>query len=272
MLEQRILTAGILGSIVIAIITTGSQFLFSLLMGLFVLVGAWEWARLSGTDNKLYRTGYAMLTAGLLYILTVLSDKTSAHGVYIIGTLWWCLASVMVIFYQCGRPVIPKNNILNNLIGFCVLIPATLCLIYLYSSNDGPLLVLLLFLLIWVIDSSAYFIGGRWGRKKLANRLSPGKSQEGFIASLLAAGITALVYVISGLIPVSNITWLIILFIITAGFSVIGDLFESMYKRNANLKDSSQLLPGHGGVLDRIDSLTAAAPVYALGLWLLEAR
>jgi phosphatidate cytidylyltransferase len=82
----------------------------------------------------------------------------------------------------------------------------------------------------------------------------------------------ALVYTEYGLIAVTNTTCLVILFIMTAGFSVIGDLFESMYKRNVNLKDSSQLLPGHGGVLDRIDSLTAAVPVYALGLWLLETR
>ena len=272
MLKQRILTAVILGSIVIAIINTGSQVLFSLLMGLFVLVGAWEWAGLSGPDKQLYRIGYAMLTAGLSYLLFLILDKTSSHGIYIMGTLWWCLASIMVFFYQCGRPAIPENNILKYLFGFCVLIPATLGLIYLYGAEGGLLLVLLLFILIWVIDSSAYFVGRCWGKKKLANRVSPGKSWEGFIASLFAAGIMALVYVKSGLISVTNTTYLIILFIITAGFSVIGDLFESMYKRNANLKDSSQLLPGHGGVLDRIDTLTAAVPVYALGLWLLEAK
>ncbi len=272
MLKQRILTAVILGSIVIAIIATGPQLLFSLLMGVFVLVGAWEWAGLSGPDNQLYRTAYAMLTAGLSSLLFFITDQSFSHGIYIIGTLWWCLAFIMVIFYQYGRPAIPKNNILKYLSGFCVLIPATLGLIYLYGADGGPLLVLLLFILIWVIDSSAYFIGRRWGKRKLADRVSPGKSWEGFIASLLAAGIMALVYVESGLISVTNTTCLIILFIMTAGFSVIGDLFESMYKRNANLKDSSQLLPGHGGVLDRIDSLTAAVPVYALGLWLLEAR
>jgi phosphatidate cytidylyltransferase len=178
----------------------------------------------------------------------------------------------MVALYQCGRPAIPKTNTLKYLFGFFVLIPATLSLINLYGTDSGPLLVLLLFFLIWVIDSAAYFVGSCWGKKKLAYRVSPGKSWEGFLASLLAAGIMALVYVESGLITVTNTLYLIVLFIITAGFSVIGDLFESMYKRNANLKDSSQLLPGHGGVLDRIDSLTAAVPIYALVIWLLEVR
>jgi phosphatidate cytidylyltransferase len=272
MLKQRILTAVILGSVVISIITTGSLPLFSMLMGLFVVVGAWEWAGLSGSDNQLYRTGYAMLTAGLFYFLFFIMDNSYSHGIYIIGTLWWCLASVMVALYQCGRPAIPKTNTLKYLFGFFVLIPATLSLINLYGTDSGPLLVLLLFFLIWVIDSAAYFVGSCWGKKKLAYRVSPGKSWEGFLASLLAAGIMALVYVESGLITVTNTLYLIVLFIITAGFSVIGDLFESMYKRNANLKDSSQLLPGHGGVLDRIDSLTAAVPIYALVIWLLEVR
>jgi phosphatidate cytidylyltransferase len=272
MLKQRIPTAVILGSIVIAIITTGSQLLFSILMGLFVLVGAWEWAGLSGAENQLYRSGYAVLTVGLAFLMFFITDISYSHGIYIIGTLWWCLASVMVVLYQYGKPAIPKYNFLKYLFGFFVLIPSTLGLVYLFGSNRGPLLVMLLFVLIWVIDSSAFLIGRCWGKKKLAYRVSPGKSWEGFIASLLAAGFMALVYTEYGLIAVTNTTCLVILFIMTAGFSVIGDLFESMYKRNVNLKDSSQLLPGHGGVLDRIDSLTAAVPVYALGLWLLETR
>jgi len=272
MLKQRLLTALVLGSVFIAIIITGSQLLFSLLLGLFVMLAAWEWAGLSGAVNQFYRMGYVILTIALLCLIFFITDESLSHGVYIFGTLWWCLASVMVFFYQIGRPVIPKNNLLKHLFGIFVLVPPSLGLIYLYGSVNGPQLVLLLFILIWTVDSAAYFCGRKWGKRKLADRISPGKSQEGLLASLIAAAIMALVYIESGLISVTNITGLLILFIITAGFSAIGDLFESMYKRNANLKDSSQLLPGHGGVLDRIDSLTAAAPVYALGLWLLEAR
>lgn len=272
MLKQRLLTALILGSIFIAIIITGSQLYFALLLGLFVMLAAWEWAGLSGADNQLYKVVYAILFIVLFWSILIFADKSTGYAVYIFGTIWWCLASVMVVLYQFGRPAIPKNNLVKLLTGFFVLIPPSLGLIFLYGSANGPQLVLLLFVLIWTVDSAAYFCGRKWGNRKLANRVSPGKSQEGFAASLIAAGFLALVYAWSGLISVTNITGLVFLFIITAGFSAIGDLFESMYKRNANVKDSSQLLPGHGGVLDRIDSLTAAAPVYALGLWLLEAR
>jgi len=273
MLKQRILTAVILGSIVIAIITTGSQLLFSLLMGLFVLVGAWEWAGLSGPDKQLYRIGYAMLTAGLSYLLFLILDKTSSHGIYIMGTLWWCLASIMVFFYQCGRPAIPENNILKYLFGFCVLIPATLGLIYLYGAEGGLLLVLLLFILIWVIDSSAYFVGRCWGKKKLANRVSPGKSWEGVWGGM--AGVIALAFTWrwadaawASTVP-SFYThvgrqggWLLLIAaIFMAAMSVVGDLFESLVKRSAGVKDSSGLLPGHGGVLDRVDALLPTLPL-----------
>lgn len=270
MLKQRLLTALILGSIFVAIIITGSQLYFALLLVLLVMLAAWEWAGLSGLVTQLQKVVYALLVAvfaGSIFFIT-----NNSLNINIFGTLWWCFASVMVILYQCGRPAIPNNNLLKLLTGFFVLIPPSLGLIFLYGSANGPQLVLLLFVLIWTVDSAAYFCGRKLGNRKLANRVSPGKSQEGFVASLIAAGILALVYAWSGLISVTNITGLVFLFIITAGFSAIGDLFESMYKRNANLKDSSRLLPGHGGVLDRIDSLTAAAPVYALGLWLLEAR
>jgi phosphatidate cytidylyltransferase len=270
MLKQRLLTALVLGSIFIAIIITGSQLLFAILLVLFVMLAAWEWAGLSGVVTQSHRVVYAILTAVITGLIFFVTDNSLI--VNISGTLWWCLASVMVILYQYGRPAIPRNNYLKYLIGFFVLIPPSLGLIFLYGSTNGPQLVLLLFVLIWTVDSTAYFCGRKWGKRKLANRVSPGKSQEGFFASLVAAGILALIYAEFALISVMNTTGLVILFIITAGFSAIGDLFESMYKRNANLKDSSRLLPGHGGVLDRIDSLTAAAPVYALGLWLLEAR
>lgn len=272
MLRQRLLTALVLGPVFIAVILTGSQLLFSLLLGLFIMLAAWEWAGLSGAAHQLSRAGYALLMAALLCVFYLMAETLHRSVVPVVGTLWWCLAAVMVVLYQYGRPAIPGNKLLKHLSGIFVLIPSSLALVFLYGTATGPQLVLLLFVLIWTVDSAAYFCGRKWGKRKLADRVSPGKSREGLLASLVAAGILALIYVESGLISVTNSTGLVILFIMTAGFSVIGDLFESMYKRNANVKDSGQLLPGHGGVLDRIDSLTSAAPVYALGLWLLEAR
>jgi len=135
--------------------------------------------------------------------------------------------------------------------------------------EDGPLLVLFIMVLIWVADTGAYFSGRRFGRVKLAPHISPGKTREGVYGALLGAVLCGLL--LYQLRPQTGALALLILFcLLLALVSVVGDLFESLLKRQAGLKDSGQLLPGHGGMLDRIDSLTAAAPVYLLGLLLLR--
>jgi phosphatidate cytidylyltransferase len=129
----------------------------------------------------------------------------------------------------------------------------------------GPGYVLFLFLLIWVADIGAYFAGRRWGRRKLALAISPGKTWEGAVG----AGAAALAFALAGAAALglgSRWPGFVAICMVTVGFSIAGDLFESMMKRQRGLKDSGSLLPGHGGVLDRVDSLTAAAPVFLLGL------
>ena len=272
MLKQRILTALILGVILVSIIFSGSEMLFALLMAFTVLFAAWEWAGLCNIQHGPSRILYAAIVTGLVILFYFALYPPWTESVYTFGTVWWSIAVIMVIYFQNGRKAIPENRFLQYLMGCCVLLPAALSLIYLYESDNGQYSVLMFFILIWIVDSSAYFVGRQWGKKRLADQVSPGKSWEGFFGSLLAAGLLAVIYTyIKGITGVGSL-WLIILFVITAGFSVIGDLFESMFKRHVNLKDSSQLLPGHGGVLDRIDSLTAAAPVFMLGLWILEGR
>jgi len=155
-------------------------------------------------------------------------------------------------------------------IGLFVLLPASLSLISQYNSAADPYYILLLFVLIWVVDSTAYFVGRKWGKQRLAERISPGKTREGFVSSMIVAVVPPFIFISLRSIIGIEVFFLIFLCLITAGFSVVGDLFESMMKREANRKDSSQLLPGHGGLLDRIDSLTAAAPVFVLGLWMIE--
>ena len=271
MLKQRVLTAVVLGGLTIAIVSFGSKLLYSGLLGLFVFIAAWEWARFCN-GQPIMRIFYAALVTGCLFLLFVYFPSTWKTGIYLFWAIWWCLAGIMVISYQSGGQPVPENRVLKYLIGCCVLLPATLCLLYLYDSDGGPELVLLFFVLIWVVDSAAFFIGSRFGRARLAERVSPGKSWEGFIGSLVAAAILAFLYAGFGIVAGLNVVELVLVLTVTAGFSVIGDLFESMFKRHVNLKDSGRLLPGHGGMLDRIDSLTAAAPVYMLGLWLLETR
>ncbi|MCB1760121.1 MAG: phosphatidate cytidylyltransferase, partial [Gammaproteobacteria bacterium] len=149
--------------------------------------------------------------------------------------------------------------------------PAWISLLILHARyQDGPYLLLFLMILIWVADSCAYFAGRRWGRVKLAPLISPGKTREGVYGAMVGAAICGVL--LHQLRPQTGPLYLlVVLSVLVALISVIGDLFESVMKRQAGLKDSGALLPGHGGMLDRIDSLTAAAPLFLLGMLLLEA-
>ena len=272
MLKQRILTALVLGAILITIILAGSKELFVLFIIIAVFLSAREWAVLCNIHSKLPRLLYSIILTGLMVFLYLAIDSSWMENIPIFGSIWWCFAAVMVFYFQQGKQTIPTNIFLKCMIGACVLIPASLSLIYLFEPENTRYFVLLFFILIWIIDSSAYFIGSRWGKKRLANRVSPGKSLEGFLGSLFAAALFAGIFSFMKGITGIEILWFFVLFIVTAGFSVIGDLFESMFKRHVNMKDSGKLLPGHGGILDRIDSLTAAAPIFVLGLRILEGK
>jgi phosphatidate cytidylyltransferase len=153
--------------------------------------------------------------------------------------------------------------------GLLVLIPAWAGLVWIHQLSRGPYLVLFLLVLIWIADSGAYFAGRRWGRRKLAPLVSPGKTREGaygaLAGGLLWGGVLAALYGVS--VPQQGC--LVLLCLLTVVASIVGDLYESLSKRERGVKDSGSLLPGHGGILDRIDSLTAAAPVFALGLHLI---
>lgn len=164
------------------------------------------------------------------------------------------------------------------MIGGVILIPAWLSLILIHSSTSqtspvntsGISLIIFLFLLIWLADSAAYFSGRKFGSKKLANNVSPGKSWEGVYGALSMSLIFGASYAIYADMQFIAAVYFILLVLLTASFSILGDLVESMFKRMAGIKDSSNILPGHGGVLDRIDSLTSAAPVFFAGLWAME--
>ena len=170
--------------------------------------------------------------------------------------------------YSVGTKLFRSSRLFLTVAGYLVLIPAWLSIVLLLQ-HAGPAYVLLLMLLVWGADIGAYFSGRRFGRNKLAPRVSPGKTWEGLIGALLVSIIISLVAF--EFLEISSIlhTNLLILCLVMVLISILGDLVESMFKRMADVKDSGGLLPGHGGVLDRIDSLTAAAPVFTLGLYLL---
>jgi len=270
-LSQRIVTAAVLVALLLGGLLAGDQKLWALLLGGFVSIAAWEWSCLAGCRQVTSRVVYTLLITLVLPCLYIFASPWTA-GVVLFGTVWWCVAAIMVFYYQAGGQPVPASRPACYLLGCFVLIPAWAGLVGLYPLAQGPALLLLFFIMIFLVDSTAFFAGRRWGKRKLASRVSPGKTWEGFVAGVLVSLVPALVYVLYEDVPAPAGVGLVLLCVASAIFSVIGDLFMSVMKRHANVKDSSRILPGHGGVLDRIDSITASAPLFTSGLWILEGK
>ncbi|WP_298450368.1 phosphatidate cytidylyltransferase [uncultured Marinobacter sp.] len=266
MLKTRIITALILAPIAIGGIFFLPPMGFALFMAAIITLGAWEWANMSGFEQQPLRIGYAAVIAAILYGLF----DVSAVPVLWLALLWWVVCFLLVRNYPAGsgwwgsRPV-------RALMGVLVLVPAWVGLNHLraagfqFGNTDNNLLVILyVFCVVWVADIGAYFAGRAFGKAKLAPRVSPGKSWAGVYGGLVAVAVLALVASALASASLVDTMMLVAATLVTGLVSVLGDLLESMLKRFRGIKDSSALLPGHGGILDRIDSLTAAAPVFAL--------
>lgn len=269
-LRQRVLTAVVLVPAAVAAILWLPNLGFALATGAVVLAGGWEWSRLAGWTDSVTRVAYLL---GLVVVLLAAALLLQAGGLNVLlalGAAWWLLALGLVVRYQrTGRGLTPSPG-LRALAGDLILVPAWAALVALHGQEArGPAWVLFLVALVWLADIGAFFVGRRWGRRKLAVRVSPGKSWEGVAGGVLAALAGAAAAVVLAGEPLHQVPILFVLVVVTVAASVLGDLTESLFKREAGLKDSGGLLPGHGGVLDRIDSLLAAAPVFVLGLlWL----
>ncbi len=207
-----------------------------------------------------------------IFIVPLVDSDIDLFNALTLGILWgsfvwWMMATLLIVFYSYGYESFLNNRALRGFMGFFVLMPFWAMINTMRLTNPYQLLFLLV--LIWGADSAAYFVGRKWGRHKLAFRISPGKSWEGLAGAILFSIPIALIY--SWTVEFSfSWLWIVIISWVTVIFSVIGDLFESMLKRKANVKDSGQIIPGHGGLLDRIDSLTAAVPVFGFCGWLLR--
>lgn len=270
MLRQRVITAAILVPLVVAGILWLPTFLFALLLGAIVLMGAREAASLCGVRNDLLTVGYMLLTILGMWGLERYFDARSGEPLQLLMGLVW---SVLTLGLLTRRK--PLSSVEGLRPGMLLLVWVILCLawfsvIVLHArSTSGPELVLFLFVLIWVADSGAYFAGRAFGRHKLTPMVSPGKTWEGVLGALLGAALCGVVLVQLQLTALAYVP-AVMLAIVVSLVSVGGDLYESLLKRQAQVKDSGTLLPGHGGALDRIDSLLAAAPVFVVGLALLE--
>ncbi|MCE0461499.1 MULTISPECIES: phosphatidate cytidylyltransferase [Pseudomonas] len=265
MLKQRIITA-----LILLPIALGGFFLlegagFALFIGLVVTLGAWEWARLAGFAAQSARMTYAAAVAAMLFVMYVVPGI--APWVLGASVLWWATATFLVLTYP--RTTHHWANAATKLtIGLLILLPAWQGLIWIKQGPLGNWQIMAVMVLVWGADVGAYFSGKAFGKRKLAPKVSPGKSWEGVYGGLaLSLVITTVVGVVrewtAGQLLIGLFGAALIVFV-----SVVGDLTESMFKRQSGIKDSSNLLPGHGGVLDRIDSLTAAIPIFAVLLWM----
>ena len=268
MLRQRILTALAIIVPVFLLIVFAPTWLFGLFVLAVIGLGAWEWAQLGGFRSSTACLGYvvsAMVLFGALLLVWLTVGWSSWHwAILVLAVLWWLFVFVGLAWYRQGLSARASGRLLLQVAGMLTLVPAGLALTWLHAI--APLLVLYLVLLVGAADTGAYFAGRQFGRSKLAPEISPGKTREGLFGALfLVIPVGLLGAWLFGLVAMDALVFGL-LSIVVALVSVAGDLQESVLKREAGAKDSGTLLPGHGGVLDRIDSLTAAAPVFLFGL------
>ena len=265
MLKQRVITGLIVGGVFIGALFLLPMNVFLIFTGMVFLAGAWEWSLISGLKNPVLRVIYLAAFTLIMVSLGWLSEWGASAGVMqtllIVAVSWWAFSVIWVQGYPSSR-ILWAYPPVKMIMGFLTIAPAWLATLFLLNQPHGALLVLSVVLLVAGADVGAYFAGKQFGRTKLAAQVSPGKSWEGVCGGLLLSilvGVT--IQVSTGLF-----TWtlLLVLIIPTVFFSVVGDLVESMVKRDSGVKDSGSILPGHGGVLDRIDGLVAAAPTFAL--------
>ena len=259
MLKTRFITAVtsliILGVVLFVLPSAAAKSVIAL----FVIAGAWEWSGFlelsAGIARYFFVALVGALMAAVVFVVPAWSDL-----ILQIACVWWGMAFVWTFFFPTPIPLA-----LRWLAGALVLVPLFIALLFLYSIS--PQMLLFALLIVWVADMGAYFAGKKFGRVKLAPSISPGKTWEGVFGGLIMVAVLTVVWAqydagmkLAVLLP----------FCLAVGaLSVVGDLTVSMFKRTAGVKDSGKLFPGHGGVLDRIDSVSAAAPLFALGLnWL----
>jgi len=274
MLRTRVITALVLVALLLPGLFLLPQAYWALLAAVFVGVAGWEWGGLLGLGDLgrlLLGVALTAFCAACLLLAPAalgvggLGDEVSPAWVmaaYLVAAGFW---GMLVPFWLRVKWRLPRG-LPGILTGFVVLFPAWLALVQLRIPGPGVLLAVLA--IVWMADVAAYFSGRAFGKRKLAPSISPGKTWEGAIGAAVGVVLYGVALrLVFAFAPVGLASWVLCLLGVTA-ISIVGDLFESLLKRQAGIKDSSNVLPGHGGVLDRIDSLTSTLPVVAL-LWLL---
>lgn len=270
-MKQRILTALVLTPIAVAIILLLPTAAFAGIIAVVWLLALWEWTRLIGIVALPARIATVALGALGLGLLWWLRDTRAWWFVIGAGLVWWLLVLVWLRHFSFGASPTNRNHAIKILAGFAMLLPSWAALVEIHRGAPlGHYWALFALVLVWAADSFAYFAGRRFGKTKLAPRISPGKTVEGVWGALAGS---ALVAIIGGwLLDARGVALALLLVVaaLTLVFSIVGDLFESLIKRQSNVKDSGALFPGHGGLLDRLDSVFAAMPVFAAGKALID--
>lgn len=268
MLKTRVITALVLMALLLPSIFLLPQAAWALLVAAFIGVAAWEWGsllqwsskacRLLGVVTALLCAGISLLDPAVLGTLGLFVPASGwALGFYLLSTVFWCLLMPFWLRAQWAL-----GGVSGLLVGAIVLLPTWLAMVQLRTL--GPWGLLGVFAVVWMADIAAYFSGRAFGRRKMAPTISPGKTWAGAYGAVAGVVLYGLAVRFGAQLSAPSLPlWILALLFVTA-ISIIGDLFESLLKRKAGIKDSSNVLPGHGGVLDRIDSLTSTLPVVAL--------
>lgn len=267
MFKQRVITAVILGVAFLWLLLNLSSLHFALVIGVLVVVAGWEWTGLMKINTASGKAGYLLLlTLSLILASSWLGlfdhfDQSRAEQILQVAVALWAVIFLWVQGYPSSA-ILWSSRPVMGLLGILLLTFTWVAVTSILYHGAGQWMLLLAIVVVVLADVGGYVVGNLWGKHKLAPVVSPGKTWEGF-----AGGIFLQLLFILGLallLPDVAIKDLCVLIIPVALYSVLGDLFESMLKRNRGVKDSSQLLPGHGGVLDRIDGFMAALPLFAL--------
>lgn len=275
-MKQRIITALILAPLVVLGIFKLSIPLFVAAIAAIVVVGFWEWTQFVKSSNRqLALIPSLVALAGLFYLLpfdvAALQQVSSGHvTILTVAGVWWLASSGMAMSFPKSASFWENSNVLRHLFGLLTLIPFFTSVVLLrsvgYDADPyyGAKLVLFVCFLVWAADSGAYFAGKSFGKRKMAPNVSPNKTIEGLVGGIITALVIGWGAANWFELTFSSPVIMVFITLATVIISVLGDLVESMFKRVSGIKDSGNIIPGHGGVLDRIDSLTAAFPVFAL--------
>lgn len=273
MTSTRIIAALVMAPLAIAAILLLPTPWLVALVALVFLMGMWEWFKLAEIDDTLSRT--ILLVANLLLMVLLVWASAGSMVLFqivtLIGAAWWCVALLWLRFFNFASDHETYARVFKLAAGTLAILPAWCALGLIHASEpNGHRWLLTALSVVWAADSGAYFagrqFGGKWfGSRKLAPRISPNKTLEGLLGGLAAGVVAGLGFAWLAGLTLPQVPAFVLVAIAAVLFSVVGDLFESLLKRHVGAKDSGHLIPGHGGILDRLDGVLAALPIFAVG-------